>query len=585
MRNRVLMASLIMTVILIGMLFWNRQNDVLFHVDEAGQPVLTVRADSVQKQIYPWYNASDEKYYFFLPSFVTERENYVKNTMDRDFVCLKSENIPAVFIDTESGNMEYLLENKENEERGAISIIDAGGNVQYFGTLERISGRGNSSWEKYTKKPYSIKLRESENLLGMGKGKKWNLLPIWREGNKMNTKVVFDMAKILGVPYTPECTWIDLFLNGEYAGIYLLTEAVTVGEERVDIYDLEEENRRLNEKIEEAAAFSEDGKKGYEIINGEDLSGGYLIEKDLNSYYEQESCGFTTESGKPFTIKAPKHASRQQVTYVKDYMQMIENLIMDHNMEYLNYIDLDSFVGRFLIDEISLNCDANVTSMYFYKDKGEDLIHAGPIWDYDGAMGEVNSGFMEGMCVDYRGSTIQYFRSEEDTLGWNASMYEDEIFYERMRESYSQALPEFEEILENQIDEYADQIRKSVEMDRVRWFEEDTRDDYPGHYQSFDNNVKYLKFFLANRLNYLNERWEIPYRQLEAKTSGEMHQVIFRNGETTVEIWQIPDGETIMEPPQLDEEQYWGWYYEHSVEKLRGEIPVYEDVVLFAREK
>lgn len=586
MKNRILLLNIIFfTVILTGMLLLRNKSSMSLQVDESGEPYLIVRTDSIERKLWPWFNATDEKYYFFLPSFIEEKESYVKDTKGYEIVFLRSENIPAMFIETESGSMDYLLENKENEETGMISIIEAGGNIEYSGSLERISGRGNTSWEKYSKKPYSFKLSEAKPLLGMDKGRKWNLLPIWREGNKMNSKVVLDMAKALELKYTSDCEWVDLYLNGEYVGNYLLAEPVVIGSNRVDIYDLEKENEILNGNLDLAVSFSEEGKKGFEIENGEDLSGGYLIEKDLTAYYEKEVCGFVTQAGKTFTIKAPNHASREQITYIKDYIQMIENLILDHNVEYLNYIDIDSFTGRFLVDEISLNCDSNITSMYFYKDKGEDFICAGPVWDYDGAMGEVNSGFMEGICVNYRWSIIRSFRSEEETLGWYTSMYEDEVFYEKMRERYQQVLPELEKILEINIDQYAQRIQKSVEMDMIRWQNEDKSDDYPGHYRSFDNNVRYLKFFLANRLNYLNEQWEIPYRHFDAPVTGEMHQVIFKNGEDVIEVWQVPDGQVISETPYLDEEQYWGWYYEHSVEKLRSEIPIYEDIVLFAREK
>lgn len=586
MKKRILLINIIFfTVILTGMLLLGNKSSISFKVDEAGEPFLLIRTDSTEKKLRPWFNEADKKYYFFLPSFIDERESYVRDTKGYETVFLRSENIPAMFIETESGSMAYLLENKENEETGRISIIEAGGNLEYSGVLERISGRGNTSWEKYNKKPYSFRLSEAKPLLGMDKGKKWNLLPIWREGNKINSKVVFDIAKALDLQYTPECEWVDLYLNGEYAGIYLLAEPITVGGKRIDIYNLEKENEILNGNLELAVPFAEEDKKGFEINGGEDLSGGYLIEKDLTAYYEKEACGFVTGAGKTFTIKSPEHASRQQVTYIKDYIQMIENLIMDHNMEYLNYIDIDSFVGRFLVDEISLNCDSNITSMFFYKNKGEDFIYAGPVWDYDGAMGEVNSGFMEGICVNYRWSITRPFRSEEETLGWYTYMYEDSAFYEKIIERYSQVLPELEKILEIKIDQYAQKIQKSVEMDMVRWQNEDKNDDYPGHYQSFDNNVRYLKFFLANRLNYLNEQWGISYRHLEAPATDEMHQVTFKNGEEIVDIWQVPDGQEIGEAPYLDEERYWGWYYEHSVEKLRGEIPVYEDIVLFAREK
>lgn len=586
MKKKTLLINIaILTVILGIFLLWYGQSRLTVCLDDEGNPALKLDSDSGEILLKSWFNEADEKYYFFLPSFAWGEEKYVKDINEYDIVFLKSENIPAVFINTESGGMEYLLESKENSESGTINIIEAAGNVEYSGILESISGRGNTTWEKYSKKPYSIKLEESKALLGMGKGRKWYLLPVWREGNRMNTKIAFDMAQALGLLYTPQCTWVDLYLNGEYVGNYLLSESISVGSGRVDIYDLEKENLFLNKEIEQAATFADDNQKGYVIKCGTDVTGGYLIEKDLYSYYEQEECGFITNTGKLFTINSPGHASKEQVTYIRNYVQMIEDMIMAHDTDYQNYIDLDSFVKRFLVDEISLNCDSNITSMFFYKDKNDDVLYAGPVWDYDGSMGEINSGWMEGRCVDYKESTIRSFRNEDDTLGWYESLYEDEIFYEKMREIYQQTLPAFEQILEERIDQYAEKIRASAQMDAVRWQNEDTVDDYPGHYQSFDNNVRYLKYFLSNRLNYLNERWEIPYDQFEVFGNGEMHQVIFKKGEEIIEIRQVEDGEVLTEPPYLDEEVYWGWYYEHSMEKLRGEIPVYEDVVLFAREK
>ena len=586
MRKRSLLINIILlTGVLLVFLFWNNRSGGTFGLGNAEVPSVDVYANNEKKTIHSWYNESDGRSYFFLPSFAKESDYYAKNMEDFDVEFLKSENIPAVFVSTESGSMEYLEADKSNEEAGAISIIKSDGSVEYNGTLERISGRGNSSWEKYSKKPYTISLKVAAPLLEMGSGKKWYLLPVWREGNRMNTKVVFDIAEALGLEYTPRCTWIDLYLNGEYAGNYLLCESISVGKERVDIYDLEKENQTLNGDLENAPVFDEGNGKGYEIKNSSDVTGGYLIEKDLAAYYAGEICGFVTDSGKQFTIGAPDHASREQVSYIRDFVQTIEDMILAHDSEYVNYIDLDSFAMRFLVDEISLNCDANITSMFFYKDKNDDLLYAGPVWDYDSALGEVNSGWMEGKAVDYRMTTIDSFRNENDMLGWYESMYEDEVFYEKVCQVYEQALPEIEDILENRIDGYAELVRASAQMDAVRWQNENKKDDYPGHYQTFDNNVRYLKYFLGNRLNYLNERWGISYDLLETPANGEIHQVTFTNGEDVVEIREVNDGDVITQSPELDGEIYWGWYYEHSNEKLRDEIPVYEDIVLFAREK
>lgn len=338
-----------------------------------------------------------------------------------------------------------------------------------------------------------------------------------------------------------------------------------------------------NPDIENASAFQEDTYKGYELENGDNVDGGYLVEKDHSSYYERGT-GFITDAGYCFTLKSPEHASREQVEYIKGYFQTIENMILSGNPDYENYIDLDSFAARFLVDEISLNFDSNVTSMFFYKEQGSDLLYAGPVWDYDGSMGEGNSGWCEGLWVNYEWSTLNGFRESEE-LNWYRMLYQNERFYNQVISDYTKILPYMENLLNSTIDEYADTIRASVRMDEVRWQNEDITDDKPGHFMEFDNNVRYLKYYLVNRLNYLCERWGVPYKKLVFEGNGEQHEVTFIWDNEIVETRMILDGETIQELLYLDEEKYWGWYYTYSNEKYRNQLPVYESCTLFAMEK
>lgn len=177
-----------------------------------------------------------------------------KEVSEQKIIFMKSEKIPAVFIETASGSMEYLHQSKENEEQGYMKIVSAQGNTEYSGKLPRISGRGNRSWW-YEKKSYSFSLKSAQPLCGLDRGKKWNLLALTRERTKLSTKLAMDIGSILEMEYTPQGIWVDLYLDGEYAGNYLLTESVSVGEGRVEIYDLEKENERMNPDIESSESF------------------------------------------------------------------------------------------------------------------------------------------------------------------------------------------------------------------------------------------------------------------------------------------------------------------------------------------
>ena len=578
----------------------DKRNPYIETVD--GSMVLLIPLKEEELRLKPWQDEQSGVYYFFLPSFVTdnrvitgvwnkpiinwkENEIYDIEIQNEDISktysvsFLKASIIPSMYIHTESGSMSAVHSDKEYEEAGKLRVISSNGSVEYIGDLERISGRGNTSWE-YDKKPYSIKLTEPQKLCGLQKGKKWNLLPIWREGNKMNTKVLFDIAATAGLEYTPECTWVDLYLNDEYVGIYLLSESISVSGGRVEISDLEDENELINRDLEQSEVFEDETAKGYELSNNpEDITGGYLIEKDLEAYYEKEKTGFITDSGITFTISAPQHASREQVYYIKDYIQNIENLLQTKGQNVEKYMDIKSFAAKYLVDEISLNFDANITSMYFYKERNNDLLYAGPVWDYDSALGECNAGYAEGWYVDYNNSILD----KGSEFDWYSELYGYEIFREEVKEKYEILLPYLSEVINHTIDMYAESIRDSVAMDNIRWKNEET--DKPGNYTSFDSNVRYLKYFLTARLEVLNQKFEVSGYKFRWNGNRERHQVLFMRDENVVQELFIEDGATLEELPPVDDTQYWGWYFIHNDEKYRKQLPILEDTVLYAKEK
>ena len=312
-------------------------------IDDNLNPIISLNVNNSKEKIKLWFNKRDGLYYFFLPSFVSDNKIYCDELKDyitlegktlsrgssfqwdedkvyhlscgqKDFqiVFMKSSNIPTVFVGTESKSMEYLNADKERIETGNITVIQQSKNIEYKGELKKISARGNSTFDYKDKKAYSFSLSDGFPLCGMDAGKKWNLLAMYYEYDKIHTKLVYDMAEILEMEYNIDCTWVDLYCNGEYQGLYLLTEAVSVAEGRVEILDQE---------------------KTEGVI--EDISGGYLLEKDIQVHLEEEGNGFITEqSGYPFIIKSPNPASKQQTDYISSYIQNIENLLLAGDKEY-----------------------------------------------------------------------------------------------------------------------------------------------------------------------------------------------------------------------------------------------------------
>lgn len=598
----------------------HKSKQIGFHIKESGEIDISLSTDKNDVRITPWWNDEEQCFYIFLPSFCKSSYFYVENTEGclfyvedtlyekgdkfsfnnkeeytyeiinssgesfcANIIFMKSQNIPSLYIELESGKNDSILENKDYEESARVSIVTEKGNVEYSGVVEKISGRGNSTWKHYNKKSFAFSLLESKALCGLEEGKDWNLLAVFGEGNRMTTKVSMDISEYMGLKPTMSNTWIDVFLNGEYWGNYLLSEAVKVGETRVDIYNLEKENKQNNGNLDNFQTFEDDSYKGYELSDVTTITGGFLIEKDIEDYFKEEKVGFKTDLGNCFTIKSPQHASREQVEYIYNYVNQIEKKIVAGDMSVFEYIDMVSFVKRFLIDEITMNADANITSMYFYKDKTDNKLYSGPIWDCDLGMGICNTGWMEGRAVNYEGSVNREFRNER--LVWNEKLSENNEFMDAVKDEYLKVLPYMEKILMEDISMYQTLIESSNEMDIVRWGRENADGSYVDNYQTYENNVRHMRYFLIYRLNYLIDKWNISYKEFKFEGNGQEHTVQYVLDGDVIETRKFKDGEEIRELPYLDEEKYWGWYYTYNDCKTREWLPVLEDCIFYARKK
>lgn len=471
----------------------DRNAQLILREDE--KPQMIVRTDDMEQTVWPWYDESEDILYFFLPSFVDtdtiyfdkiwgsgveiDGEKYswggsfqwqagkvyrfrqMKTDLTYRIAFEKSENLPALFVHTDSGSLEYLHENKEHQEQGMLAVIAENGNIGYHGRIDKLSGRGNSTWDSY-KKPYSLTLPASYSLCGLEAGEKWYLLAMAYESDKIHSKMMYDMARQMGMEYAIESTWVDLYCNGEYQGLYLLTESVTVGDGRVEIEALEE--------------------------NDTDISGGYFLEKEtFDAATVQEP--YVCADYAMFIVRYPKAPTKEQLAYISGYMRWIEQMLLAKDPAYRDYVDVDSFADHLILENIALDADGMMRSTFFYKRRGSDKLYLGPVWDYDRAMGGgypveqyENSVFMVGMEV------------------WYEALYADEYFRDTVTTRYQSLRPYLQWLLESGIDTYADEIRASAEMDRIMERAHKQTQDY-------DTAIEDLKEYFAGRLEYLDSLW------------------------------------------------------------------------------
>ncbi len=466
---------------------------------------------------------------------------------------IESGNMPTIYINTESGSMEQVDADKENREEGVFYLTDEAGELQVSDSLTYIKGRGNTTWEQ-DKKPYSIKLANKHEILGMDASRRWELLANFYDGSNMRNALMLDLAKDAGLEYTPDAEWADLYLNGVYQGLYQISEKVETGAGRVDL-DVSE---------------SGSGETGY-----------LFLMEDASRYETAEGGKFTTDGGQTLVIKSPELAGKEQTEALESLVQGFENAAVspdgvdpDTGKALTDFIDLDSFVKKYLIEEISKNSDAVTNSQYFYKKAESPLLYAGPAWDYDNALGHTSEEAM-----DPYGLMLDKVRGGGGSNLWYGSLCSQPVFAQRVKEIYSGVFSGLlEEALSEKIEGWRGFLRPAAEADELRW-QQSGKDFRYRVCEDYDAYVDYLKTFLQERKAFLDSVY----------IGGAVwNRIRFDRGELYgyVDLYTM-QGSAGREAPDCsdldwDGKRITGWYYEDGT-PYDPAGTVDEDVTVYAR--
>lgn len=323
----------------------------------------------------------------------------------------------------------------------------------YEGTTE-IRGRGNSTWG-YAKKPYRLKLTNKAQILGLPAAKNWVLLANYLDPSLMCNAVAMKIGRDLEVPFTNQIIPVDLTINGQYRGSYVLTQHLEVDENRINI--------------------------------GKD---GTLFE--LDTYFDEEYKFRSAHYNLPIMIKAPELAAAAQIEPIKADFQTLEALIFAPsfpNNAYSDRLDINVLVKYMLVYFITGNEEINHPKSIYMHKKGGGKYSFGPIWDFDWAYGYEASG--------------THFTNADRSLFWTGRSA-GTVFFNRLLQdpkvkaafktqwsSYKQA--SFASLL-TFIDEYARLIQHSKAEDEKLWKKG----------KDFQQEVSKLKTYLQNRVIFLD---------------------------------------------------------------------------------
>jgi hypothetical protein len=376
-------------------------------------------------------------------------------------------NLPIVIITTDNGAEIFdepkilgtmKIIQRPNGARNFVSDVDTEEFLNYSGTIG-IETRGSSS-QTLPKKPYGIDTLEDDGiennsveLLGMAKENDWILNSFAFDDSMMRDYISYEMTRKMG-QYAANLRYCEVVLNGEYIGLYALSEKIKRDGDRVDIAKLKDDEN----------AFPE-------------VTGGYLMQTDRPSdedpnAWESNGAGYIHEKPNSDDITAV------QSSYIESVFRGLDENASNSEITngYPSLIDVPSFVDYMLIAEIASNVDAYALSTYYHKDRGGKL-RAGPVWDYNLTYG--NDLFQWGYDRSFT-DVWQFNYSNTGAYFWN-DLFSDATFKcyasKRFNEVTNTGAPLNYETISDLIDATVTLISEAVVRENERW---NTIEDFSG---------------------------------------------------------------------------------------------------------
>lgn len=307
----------------------------------------------------------------------------------------------------------------------------------------QIKARGNWTRIGFSKKPFKLKLDKKQSLLGLSKSKHFAILAhADDQKGYMRNFVGFNLGKRIGLPWTPSQQPVEVVINGNYRGLYFLTESIRVDEDRVNITELKD-----NE---------EEGKL---------VSGGYIVE--LDNYDEDESAQIQMEEKHcapghhlydklRITFDTPEVYSDLQRLFITEQFSQINDYVGNNDNAMWSYLDLDDAARYYLVEEIVSHTESYHGSTYLFRDYGDgQKWHFSPLWDFGNA---------------FNGHTDDFFYNC-DPFGntWIPSIRENKKFNDKVKETWMWFMSNEYEGLEDDMEEFASHVASAAQADYNRW--------------------------------------------------------------------------------------------------------------------
>ena len=362
--------------------------------------------------------------------------------------------LPVMYIITD----EYNNIDNRDVYLSALWWIDAMGINGYesIGSPQsplgmQIKGRGNASWTMHEKKAFRLKLIEKQSILGMPANRHWVLMsnPDYWIG-QYNDALSFEIGRRMGMAWNPRQVPVEVVLNGQYIGLYFLTEKIRVDKERVNVI-----------------------KQNDNETDPNSITGGWLLE--IDNYYEPDHIEFIEGNGWVFwaSLHSPEVLSGIQRTYITDFLIRADSAIYTSDKtstEWEKYIDIDSLAVFYIISEIMDNPEAFHGSCYFHKHRGDETkLIFGPLWDAGSSFSRYSSSYQFDNFI---------YENQPDGLHlrWIAEIVKFPNFQQCVRKHWKHFYNDIYPHIDQFLDEFGTSIEVAGNFNHIRWPQYETND-------------------------------------------------------------------------------------------------------------
>ena len=437
--------------------------------------------------------------------------------------------IPQIYISTHGKNVDgtYLSKKDDFLANANVAVIDNTGTYKdIIDAASDIKVRGNST-AGAEKKPWNFKLSKKQSVLGMDSSKKWSLLANAFDKSLLRNSLVMQLAAKMGLAYTSSCRFVDVYLNGEYKGNYVVIESVETGTGRVEI---DANNVASNDILLE---LDNNGRDAAEVAHLERTGLGVLFAMN-----EPEIAPDDTEELATY---------KNKIDATQQLLDDFETALKANDYDAMSkYIDMESFAKFYIVNEFFRNQDFNFSSTRFYVKDG--ILYAGPCWDYDLSSGNLGTYYVPDGKDTYNSFLAQemvwytYLMKNNQFKDLVSSIYKEyqsdiRALFDGSRADQGYGIDGFEKLYRNSFERnYAAKADLGAGWSVTNPDQADAY-SYANHkaWNTYDDAVEFLRTWLRNRHVWLEEQWGVDDTSLPASIVNSDGKIMIRwNNETGV---------------------------------------------------